>query len=406
MSNLSSPTGGPAARRGRRWLLAVAVLGMGVAGSAATVRATSGTTAATTAASATTPAAGTVTQESGLAAAKANVEKYSTVPTALPQGTTPLKSKPEKKKIAFMVCPDPSCVELSTYLKQGTDALGWELTTFNWTFDAIGDAFQQAIDSGADYIAQTGVDVAQIPAQYEAAKAKGIPIFSCYGTDIPSGPTNGLYSNCLDAVSTVEYGRALADWVIVDSGGAANVLIVNLPAFPILTAGGNSATAGFKQDCPKCTVRNLDLTVEDLTGGAVANKIVTELQSHPETNYVYEVYEGFGAFGVPEAIAQSEFAGKVKIVGQQGFKIQMQNIIDGKEVAWSTLPYEFSMWSLVDQMARYSVGEWSVEEERALTTPFYLVTTKEQAQELVQYPYGWPGPAGYQDAFKKIWNVG
>jgi ribose transport system substrate-binding protein len=64
------------------------------------------------------------------------------------------------------------------------------------------------------------------------------------------------------------------------------------------------------------------------------------------------------------------------------------------------------MWTLADQMARLSVNAWSLTEERqAAIPPFYLVTSADRARSLVALPFGWPGPAGYEDAFKRLWGV-
>jgi ribose transport system substrate-binding protein len=145
--------------------------------------------------------------------------------------------------------------------------------------------------------------------------------------------------------------------------------------------------------------------VSDLTGGAVPQQIVSFLQTHPDINYVYLSYNGL-ATGVTKAIEAAGLASKVKTVGTQAAQQELQEIIDGKSPAWSTLPQEYAMWVMADQMARLSVGQWSVEEERAAAlSPFYLVTTPDMAKQLVDLKYGWTGPAGFQDAFKKLWGV-
>jgi ribose transport system substrate-binding protein len=332
------------------------------------------------------------------------VTKYSAVPTAIVQ-TEPLKSKPPKKKVAFIVCSDPSCVALAGFLKDATTALGWDLTTINASPTDPGSAIQQAIDSGADYIAETGSDSAQFKPQMDELKSKKIPLFMCYATDVPAGESNGIYSDCYDSSAAKEYGKALMDWVAVDGNGASNILAVTLPAFPILGAQVTAAKEALSQDCPGCTFNELDATVSDLTGGAVPQQIVSFLQTHPEINYVYLTYNGLGT-GVTKAIEAAGLADKVKVVGTQAAQPQLQEIIDGKSPAWTALPQELSMWTIADQMARLANGEWSADNERtSAVPPFYLVTTPEMAKELVDLAYGWRGPEGFQDAFKKLWGV-
>jgi ribose transport system substrate-binding protein len=98
--------------------------------------------------------------------------------------------------------------------------------------------------------------------------------------------------------------------------------------------------------------------------------------------------------------------GKVKIVGSQEGAAQLQEIIAGTEAAWSALPQEYAMWTIADQMARVAVNQWSVSDERkSAIPPFFIVSTPAQAQALIGFKDGWPGPTGFQDAFKKLWGV-
>lgn len=110
--------------------------------------------------------------------------------------------------------------------------------------------------------------------------------------------------------------------------------------------------------------------------------------------------------GFVSALQSAGLSDKVKIVGMQGFQPQFQEVIDGTSAAWSALPSELAMWSMADQMARLAVGEWSLELEReAAIPPFYIVSTPEQAEAIIDLPSGWPGPDGFKDKFKELWGV-
>jgi ribose transport system substrate-binding protein len=335
--------------------------------------------------------------------AAAVVEKFTQVPTEVIQ-TEALSKKPDAKKVTFIVCADPSCVVLSDYLKEAVSALGWEFTSINAPATDFGSAVQQAIDTKPDFIAGTGTDAAAFQPQYDAMKAAGIPYFTCYATDVPQGSENNLYANCYDASAAQEYSKVLVDWIINDSAGKANALVVNLPAFPILSAQADGAKAQFA-NCSECTVKSLDLTLDDLTSGGTANAIVSFLQSNPDIDYLYLTYSGFEP-GLAEALASAGLADKVKIAGTQGLQPQMQAIIDGKEDVWTALPQEYAMWTLADQMARVANDEWDGANERTnAIPPFFLVDSAEAAQSLVTLDNGWPGPEGFKDSFKQLWGV-
>jgi len=384
-------------------LLAIAGIVALVAGACSSGSKTASPASGNTPASAGLSAASSGSAASSISAAQLNATKYASVPAQIVQ-TAPLASKPPKKKVGFMVCSSPSCVPLAGMLKNATDALGWSLTTVNASATDPGSAIQQLIDAGVDYVAETGSDINQFQTQAAELKSKNIPLFECYVTDVPAGQSNGIYSDCFDASSSKVYGPALTDWVIADSGGKAHTLVVTLPVFPVLTAQVDAVHAAFTKDCPTCKTSDLAVTVNDLSSGAVPQEIASYLQTHTDINYVYETFGGLDT-GLAKAL-QSAGLSKVKIVGTQEGAPQLQELIAGSEAAWTALPQELAMWTIADQMARVADNQWSATEERASAIPpFYVVSSAAAAQALVGYKDGWPGPTGFQDAFKKLWGV-
>jgi len=357
------------------------------------------------AAPATVAAAGAPAADpASLAAAQTNLDKYLAAPTSIQQSVT-LTKVPPRKKVGFVQCADPACAKLATYIKAATGALGWDLVTVNATATDPGAAIQQAIDAGVDYIATTGFPVALFKQQMAEAKAKGIGMFLCFSTDVPAGPANNLYSDCYDSTAAAAYATAMADYLIVRSKAAANVLVVSIPTYPILTAQVDAMRAELGKNCPTCKTDTLEVTVNDLVGGGVPQSISSYLQAHPDVNYVSFTYASL-ANGVAPALRAAGLSSKVNLVGTQGSQPQMKEVASGTSAAWSALPQELSMWTMVDQMARLSVGQWSLADERkAAVPPFYLVTTADAANALVNLDDGWPGPAGFKDTFRKLWGV-
>ena len=95
--------------------------------------------------------------------------------------------------------------------------------------------------------------------------------------DVPAGEENNLYANCYDSSAAQVYSKVLVDWIINDSAGAANALVVNLPAFPILSAQAEGASAAF-ETCTGCTVKSLDLTLDDV----VADEANVDADAFPD----------------------------------------------------------------------------------------------------------------------------
>jgi ribose transport system substrate-binding protein len=383
----------------KRALFAVA----GVVALLAVACGSSGTKSTTAAGSSATTAASSAAGGSAVAAAQANATKYAAVPTQIVP-TVALSAKPTKKKVGFVVCSSPSCVPLAGFLRAATDSLGWSLTTVNASATDPGSAIQQLIDSGVDYVAETGSDMKQFQTQASELKAKNTPLFECYATDVPAGQSNGLYSDCYDSSAANVTGAALSDWVVADSGGKAHTLVVSLPAFPILSAQVSAVHAEFAKACPQCKTSDLSATLGDLSSGAVAQNVASYLQTHTDIKYVYESFAGLDG-GIAKAL-QSAGLGKVKIVGTQEGSAQLQEIVAGTEAAWTALPQEYAMWTMADQMARLATNQWSTSDERkSAVPPFYIVSTPDQAKAIVSFKDGWPGPSGFHAAFNKLWGV-
>jgi ribose transport system substrate-binding protein len=337
-----------------------------------------------------------------LADAQASAAKYETIPTHIVQ-TAALTAKPPKKKVGYMVCFDPTtCPILEATMKKAIDTLGWSVITVNATATDPGSAIQQLIDAGVDYIAEVGNDTKAFQTQAAELQAKHIPLFECYATDVPAGPTNNVYSDCNDTSAAKVYSAALADWVIADSGGKAHTLTV---AFgnPILAAQVNAAHAELSSKCPACKTSDLNVAVTDLTSGAIPQAVASYLQTHTDVNYVWLTYSGLDG-GVAKAL--QSISAKVKVVGTQAQPAELHEIIAGTETAWTALSLENSSWTMADQMARLAANQWSTSDERtSAVPPFYIVSTPDKAKALLPLPDGWPGPAGFQDAFKKLWGV-
>ena len=318
--------------------------------------------------------------------------------------TEPLPSAPEAKSVAFVNCPVPSCQDNEQYLQDALDELGWELTITTYDSAAPGSAFQQAIDSGVDYIATSGLPMAAIEEQVGQAKAAGIPIFEVYASDEPAGEENGLYSQIGGSDSAGVSSDLLADWVIDDSGSAADVLFVTIRDFPILVDEEDAVMAAFEDRCDDCSVEALPVTIDDLGAGEVPQQVASYLQSNPDVAYVWFSFSNL-SLGVSDALDGAGLLEGKKLVGLQAEEPQVQEIVDGTNAAWTAIPHPYSMWVLADQMARYATGVWSAEQAASASVlPAWVLESPDVAEGLLS-SNGWPGPEGFEDSFKALWGL-
>jgi ribose transport system substrate-binding protein len=354
----------------------------------------------------TTPAASDTTVAApggdGLEAAKANVAKYSTFDGSIGV-TIPLTGKPEKKTFAWLECDVPTCAAYETPgFKNATAALGWDLKIIPMKSTDPGPAVQQAIDAKVDFIASSGLAIAQYQPQLDAAKAAGIPVLSCYGTDDPD-PSTGLYMQCGDETFVEKSGPVMADWVIADSEGKANILVVNIPDFPVLVSEVDAYKAQIAKNCAGCKITELNVTLQDLIGGTIPASIVSKLQANPDVNYVYYSFGDLPG-GVTAALQSAGLDKKVTQYGQDFSTIDLDEIVAGTMGPWAADPKGYAAWLMVDAAARLSLGMTLDEERAAAALPTIIISKPADAKAISDVGGDWM-PPGAEDAFKKLWGV-
>ena len=341
-------------------------------------------------------------EDAGLAAAKANVDANMD-PNASIGVTIPLTGVPEKKTIAWMECDVPTCAAyLTPGFEAATTALGWDLEIIPMKSTDPGPAIQQAIDAGVDFIASTGLATAQYQAQIDAANAAGIPVLSCFGTDDPSPET--IQMQCGDENFVTTTGPLMADWAIVDSNGAANILVVSIPDFPVLKVETDAFIERLGANCAACTYEELNVTLDDLIGGRVAAAVVSKVQANSDLNYVFYSFGDLPG-GVSAALASAGLNEQVKQFGQDFSTIDLQEIVDGTMGAWSADPKGYAGWLMVDAAARLSLGMTLDEERAASALPTVIVEDAAFAQDLIDNQGGDWFVDAWADQFKALWGV-
>jgi len=344
---------------------------------------------------------------SGVTAAKAAVAAALTEPTSIPE-TTPLPRAPKKGlKVIFLTCSASACSTLNPGFTAAAKALGWDPTVITYNSATPGAAVQQAINEGYKYIATTSITLDTITPQVQEMKAKGIAFFEAYTSDTPEFAKNGLYGDAQNAEGDVKGGALMADWLIANSDGKANVVYVDISLYPSLVGQGQGAAAEFAKLCPACKFATLPVSITQLGAGQVPAAIVSYLQAHPTVNYLYLSFQDLDA-GVYAALRSAGLTSRVKIVGTEAQATQLHEIVSGEETMWTILPEPYVMWEVVDWMARQSEG---VLTQAALAADdsglaFIVDTPQAATAQLGSNGGNWPGPTNYQAQFEKLWHVG
>jgi ribose transport system substrate-binding protein len=315
--------------------------------------------------------------------------------------TEPLDATPEPgKKLYWLEGNIQSILPITGGFEAATKALGWDLTTITYDpSDPQGPnaAMQQAVDADADFIAISGQPITAIETALAAAKAKDIPVFAMFGEN-EADPDKGVVAVVGGLNTTASNAENLADFMISDSGGEANSLLVSLPDFTILQYAEQKMTDQFDSQCTSCKYDTLEATIADLTAGNVPGQVVSYLQAHPDVTYV-NLAIGDLATGLPEALTAAGIGRDVKIVGGVPNIDQIQSLIDDTSDAWKALPRVSAAWMMVDAMARYDQSMDTTVDEVVAAAPIFT-------PENVESPAtDYAGVPGYEDQWKALWGV-
>jgi ribose transport system substrate-binding protein len=337
-----------------------------------------------------------------VAAAEAIVAELKTVPTDITVSVAPSAAVPTGIKVAWLACELPSCTEVGEDWPAIAEALGWELKVINVSSATPGAGVQEAIDWGANYISISGSPVAAFQEQYDAATAAGIKFAFAYNGE---SPADGILTSISGNDAVYDAGTKIANYIIADSGAAANVLMVNVQMFPVLVAEEEGIRDTLAAGCSACTFDVLPVAIEDI-GVNVPNLVASYLQENPETNYVTYAFSAL-PIGVTAALESAGLLGQVTQVGVDFDKTGLTEIVDGTHTAWTSNPKAYSAWLMAHAMILDALGDEFTERAAAEVLPNFVLDDAALAQEIIDSSElsNWKGPEGYADKFLALWGI-
>ena len=245
-------------------------------------------------------------------------EPTSTEPTSIVSGLEPFSKPPPKGITAVnLQCDFPTCETISKPIREMGKKLGWHVKTIVYKTGAPQEAVTQAVNTpGVEYIFTAGIQRPIIEPQIKVAEEKGIAIIS---TSNPEPPKGEVWPVAI----AEQYGAAPATdvmhWVINQSEGKANVLLLDYQEVPITATERPAIEKTLEEDCPECSFADLVLTGEELAAGSVPAKVVGYIQAHPEIDYIHVAF-GNILLGVPEALKTAGLLENVTITSMNGLE--------------------------------------------------------------------------------------
>jgi ribose transport system substrate-binding protein len=344
--------------------------------------------------------------QASLDAVRAEIDKYKGLPKFVPPGPSFDASKARGKTV-FNI-PDssanPFAQSIAAGEKKAAELLGINFISCadqgqvsQWV-QCFGQGIQRKVDVINDF---GGVDPRVVGPQIKAAQAAGIPVVATHVYGYSQTP---LYVDTSIPAPYEQAGRLMADWVVLDTRGNADVLVITsneVLGTPPIVSGLKDV---FGKHCPTtCRLTFVNVPVADWS-----TKIQTEVQSNltrnPKINYVIPIYDSMSQFVVP-AITAAGKVGKVFISTFNGTPFVLGYMQSGDVVRMDIGEnLDWVGWAIMDADARVLAG---ANPPKTFDEHFALrVFTKDNVKEAGVPPqlstgYG----TAYVDGYKSLWGA-
>jgi ribose transport system substrate-binding protein len=381
------------ARRYRRWLAVFAVTTTGLLSLAACGSSSSSSSSAV---SATDAAA--APSNSGTAAARSALQPFLASPTKITV-TTPVKAAPPSgKSEVFLGTSQSQNVEIQQTGAQAAQALGWSFTKVSYdpanpsTFQA---ALQTAIAKHPNFIGWAGLPISLVsPATMHQINSAGIKLVT--QASYPQLLNDTVLANPDSYPNTVQWGKIVGYYFVSDSGGKGVALVDHVPAYSILDGFVQGFKSVVSSMCPKCRVKELDVTLPELAAGQGNSLVVSALRRDPSVNYL--VYDDAPfADGVTQALSAAGLSHQVKIIGEGTDPDALAALRAGTESAWTGYSAKYSELEATDAMVRSAEGLPPDAEDN-------LQGTQLLTKASVGSTTDWNEPSDMLQQFLKLWH--
>jgi ribose transport system substrate-binding protein len=255
----------------------------------------------------------------------------------------------------------PFVAAMGSEMKKVADRFGIEYITFpnqgtpsEWT-----RGIDQAIARKVDLIVLQGApDPYAVQPQLAKAKKAGIPVLVTF--IISEGEEPAPNVTALMRTPGPRRLRLVSDYVVMDTEGKANVLIVTTNEIHVAQQIVPAMEDEFKTRCPDCKVKVVNVPLADWATKIQTN-VQTEVSSNPELNYVIPIFDGMAQFAVA-GVLSSGAKGRVSIATSDGTpavlaNIQKKNVVKmeiGTGTGWIA-------WANMDQAMRILSGAGPLE---------------------------------------------
>jgi ribose transport system substrate-binding protein len=343
-----------------------------------------------------TQAAQTQSASSGgnVAAAKAAVAQYSGKPTPFPVDT-PLKTKPAGKTFAYLQCSTPACALFTQILQPTQKLLGYKLSVVKAGASAneVQAAMNSIVSLNPAGVLLPAADPNQFLQQLKQLQQAKVPVSA---NGIVNADQYGIQATFLNNYTDRLGGKLMADWAVANGGGG-EVAFYGVPELSFTSIMQSAFDGEMKTVCPSCTVRHVNIPVASI-GTDAPNRVVSDLQSHPNTKVVaFDTAEA--GTGLPAALSGAGL--KVKIIGWGPPPAVLEYIKQGQWDAGIGVDGPTMLWAQTDALARLVGGQPLSAGEKLGLPPIQILTKSDIGDPSKPWT---PYPA-FAQRFAKLWGA-
>lgn len=337
----------PFGRRGRA-VAAIAVAGSLILAACSSSKSNSSGSATSAGSGSTSSAAGG--GSANVASFKAELTKVLAPPTY--NGPTSGPKPQAGKKIGVIECAaqNTGCAAAAANVKQAAAAAGWTANILDGKGSPTGSsqAMISAINAGVNGIVLIAIASPTIIQGMTAAKKAKVPVVSVVADNPVGSGTDQVYSEV--SGSTVESGKAIADYFIVKSNGTAKTAAFHVAAL-VSTVNRYKGFANEIKKCTGCSIES-DQTYGLVSQAEFTNLIKGTITAHPSIQYIFVDISQYATIAAT-ALQQMGLQHKIGIAGIDCLPPEVQSIKDQTgEIACANARVALTGYAAVNEMIR------------------------------------------------------
>lgn len=283
------------------------------------------------------------------------VQRYLAVPAPFTDSAPPVAGAAKLKgdKVLYI----PISLQIGVFqstlasMRQAASHVGITVSGCDGKFGPAGAAacVNQALAEHVSAVVLDNIPVALIGQGLHQLEAAHIAVL-----EDQTNPTPGNDQLAYIDVGGVTLIDSMADWIAADSGGKADVLIIEQDDTPEQVAYVNDdLLPEFKKTCPACKTKVIAMATDQLQN--LPTQVETALVQDPSVNYVLSEFDANVPY-VVQGLKNSPLAGKVKIAGALGDISSLERVKSGQQAYDALASENFGGWAYVDDLLRMLTG--------------------------------------------------